>query len=192
MAVLAQRSAVKRRIVFIAQCSTAQRQPTHVNESPMNSMRRPLRMPGVGGGGRKAPAGPSSMLCSQATPFFESVSLVMVRVCCPAVQAFIMVDTRPGERRGFQVAAIARGHALRCAHQAQLRAPLQGRGVQQTAAGSPGARPCRRHVSTGLFTVSSATSTAVPSRSNCGDKRYKQYTHSTASTVSSMPVRQRG
>jgi hypothetical protein len=59
------------------------------------------------------------------------------------------------------------------AHRPQIRAPQHGTGAEHTVAGSPGAMPCRRHVSTGLSTVSSAISTAVPSRSNCGGGRQR-------------------
>ena len=61
-----------------------QEQVPHVRESPMKSMRLPLRLPGEGGGDSRRPPAPTQMLCSQATPKCASVSLVTVNVCYPA------------------------------------------------------------------------------------------------------------
>ena len=51
-------------------------------------MRRPLRMPGVGGAGRKRPPAPSRlMLRSQVSPARASVRLLIVSMCRPAVSS---------------------------------------------------------------------------------------------------------
>ena len=50
----------------------------------MNSILRPVRAPGVGGGSKKRPPASSETFSSHAPPVRASDSLVMARVCRPA------------------------------------------------------------------------------------------------------------
>ena len=70
------------RILLAAQGDQAR--SAYVKESPTKSMRRPVRMPGEGGGCRKWPEGSMEMLSNHAAPMRASDSLVMVRLWGPA------------------------------------------------------------------------------------------------------------